>query len=249
MLIISRFHDYYDTASVYGIDKTCVYQRKADDVPLERAHWNVDYVLKLPNGVPFPISRIYNRSGNIYRGNTIGEVELNQLVIGFCGQFYPVAIFSPRFGDGKSYHFYNAEDLRVFIEKENVFNNRSRYRYFSPRWDKHNLEYDQGISSFFDVSSMGKYGELFHAFRIPIFSMGNHQYLTLNPCLKDLGFMKVKDPQTAFQDIYSFLMGVIGSPPPKKEKIDDKVMAASKGHDDEYSFKKQPGKRGRNRWR
>lgn len=249
MLIVSKFHDYYDTASIHGVDKTCVYQRKEDKVSVKRVHWDSDYLLKLPDGTSFPISRIYSRSGNIYNGTAIGEVTLRQRVIGFCGQFYPVAIFEPRIGNGKSYYFYNVEDFKAFVTKENIFSNKSRYRYFSPRWDKHNLEYDQGISSFFDVSSMSKYEELFHAFKTPIFSMGSHEHLELNPCLKELGFMKVKDPQSAFQDIYMFISGVLGAPLPPKEKISDEIMAASKGHDGPYSFKKPPGKRGKNRWR
>ena len=30
MLIISKFHDYYDSAIAYGVDKECVYNRKTE---------------------------------------------------------------------------------------------------------------------------------------------------------------------------------------------------------------------------
>lgn len=248
MLIVSKFHDFYDTASAHGVDKTCVYKRSKLEVEIKRQNWDQPYHLKLPNGSNFYIDRIHE-SRSSYTGKNVGRVDVFPRVIAFCGNFYPVIKIKQTDVVGKPFCAYSAEEFAEFVAREDLFSNRSRYRYFSPRWDRFNVEYEQGVKAFFDTSQMDRYRELFHAFKSPIISIGSEKKLIVNPNLKDYGFMKVKDPQSAFQDIYMYLSGVIGAPLPPKEKMSDKVLAAAKGHDGEYSFKKPPGKRGKNKWR
>jgi hypothetical protein len=246
MLIVSRFHDYYDTASIYGIDKTCVYLRSQEQFKIERPHWYSDYSVRLPSGKSFKLARIGGSRMMFARGVT-GEWELGQEIVGFCGQFYPVVLFKPRFGTGKSVGLYSEEEFNSFLVKEEIRRSFNK-SYFSPRWDRYNIEHAKGARGFFSQEGLDGYAELFHAFRTPVFSIGNRS-LCLNPVLKDFGFMKMKDPQSAFQDVYMFMSGVLGAPPKPKEKMSDKVLAAAKGHDGPYSFRKPPGKRGKNRWR
>lgn len=248
MLIVSKFHDYYDTASAHGVDKTCIYKRAKLEVEIKRPNWDSQHQLKLPNGSNFYFDRVHD-SRSVFHGSSVGRVDIFPRVIAFCGNFYPVIKIKQTDVESKAFCAYTQEEFAAFVDRENLFTNKSRYRYFSPRWDKFNVEYEQGLKAFFDTSQMDRYKELFHAYRAPAFVVGNEKKLLVNPCLKDYGFMKVKDPQSAFQDIHMYLSGVIGAPPNPKEKMSDKVLAAAKGHDGEYSFKKPPGKRGRNQWR
>jgi len=222
MLVVSKFHDYYDVGMKLGIDKTVVYER------------NTTFL----KGKKFPNTPNLSTS------------EWRCFVLAFCGKFYPFVCRFARF---------EIKDIVWDVEEAvNVLPKTNRTKYYS--WDEYKLDTEKGIREFFDK----KYPHLekfYHEHRTPVFGFiperayhwrsKNDEYstLVLNPNLKDLEFYKVKDPITAFQDIAMYMGGVIGAPPPPKEKIDDKVMAASKGHDGPYSFKKPPGKRGKNKWR
>lgn len=218
MLIISKFHDYYDVGMKMGVDKTVIYDRKTISVEGN-----------------FPPTSKYKHNG--WDGS----------VLAFCGKFYPFVFHVTDF---------NIDRIVWNVEEALKTLNVSGKRY----WDEYSLESESGVKKFFDR----KYPELenlFHKYRTPVFGfqaagrpcswMKPKLYgsLVVNPKLKDLQFYKIKDPITAFQDIYMFMSGVIGAPPKPKEKMSDKVLAAAKGHDGPYSFKKPPGKRGKNRWR
>jgi len=218
MLIISKFHDYYDVGMKNGVDKTVVYDRNTIAVQ--------DKFLSV---------------------NKSNSIEWATSVIAFCGRFYPLV-----------YHVTDKKIDRIIWDVEEAVRDlpRSKWKY---SWDKDRVDTEPGIRKFFDR----KYPELehlFHKYRTPIFGFAParsyawrkpelYETLVINPNLKDIEFYKVLDPITAFQDIYMFMSGVIGAPPKLTRSIDDKVMAASKGHDSPYSFRKPPGKRGKTRWR
>jgi hypothetical protein len=220
MLIVSKFHDYYDVGMRQGMDKTVVYERKT--VSIEG---------KFPS--------TFKYSPNEWRAS----------VLAFCGKFYPFV-----------YRVTEHKVDRIIWDVEEAVGAlpKSKYRYY---WDDDRIDSEAGIRKFFDR----KYPELerlFHEHRTPIFGFepakqrrwgsrkeNPYESLVLSPNLKDIKFYKVKDPISAFQDIYMFVSGVLGAPAKKAKPIDDKIMAVSKGHDGEYSFKKPPGKRGKNKWR
>ncbi len=232
MLIVSKFHDYYDTACVHGIDKTCVYKREEIIVPIKESS-----------------PHYLDKDRWPYEDNLESKhlrYEAHRLLVGFCGEIYPfVHIVRDRRDD---FYFYDKEALSEFLTYEGIKERRAWYnerdmRVCDPR----------AMSIFFDQSTWVRFQSKFADHHTPVFLYGrlSNQKLQikLNVCLKDLRFMVVKDPQTAFQDIHMYLSGVLGAPPPPKEKIDDKIMAASKGHDGPYSFRKPPGKRGKKQWR
>lgn len=221
MLIVSKFHDYYDVGMKVAMDKTVVYERKTVAI-----HGKFLSITKYDTG------------------------EWKKSVIGLCGKFYPFV-----------YQVVDNKITKVIWEVEEAVAMlpRSKWRF---AWDDDRIDSEAGIRRFFER----KYPELdklFHEHRTPLFGFepvstrryswrtDNELYrtLVLSPSLKDIQFYKLKDPITTFQEIYMFISGVLGAPPKPKEKISDKVMAASKGHDGEYSFKKPPGKRGKNKWR
>lgn len=234
MLIVSKFRDFYDTASIYGVDKTCVYKREEQSILIKEPQYSYNDKDRWPY-----VEHLQSRTA---------EYEAYKLLVGFCGEICPLIYFEKN--KLEEFYFYDQESLSEFLAAEEI---GERRKYWYSERDMRVTD-SRAMNRFFDQDTWsGKFDKKFYDHNCPVFLYGrlDNQKLeiTLNPCLKDIRFMTVKDPQTAYQDVYMYLSGVLGAPLPPKEKIDDKVMAASKGHDGEYSFKKPPGKRGKNRWR
>lgn len=223
MLIVSKFHDYYDVGMKMGVDKTCVYQRETS--------------------VPKKGFLALYKYGSVDRWNGA--------VLAFCGKFYPF-VYHETHGTIDRYVWTLEEALTIEFPK-------SRYRHGS--WNEYELSSPQGMSKFFG-QTYENLSSIFHEYRTPVFGFDpvlgrryswtkdeKYRALKINPRLEEIEFYKVKDPITAYQDIYMFMSGVIGAPPKPPEPVDDKIKAAAKGHDGPYSFKKPPGKRGKNKWR
>lgn len=70
-----------------------------------------------------------------------------------------------------------------------------------------------------------------------------HRILVLNPTLKSLEFNKILDPFTAAQEIEMYLGRIATNDTPVMPVGSDKVIAASKGFDSPYSFRKRPTKK------
>lgn len=248
MLIVSKFHDYYDTASVHGVDKTCVYLRNEEKIEIHGRGWRGDPNVILKDGTRFHLGQIASYETKRFVN---ADYEFKKAILGFCGEIYPlikvVKTYSgyPR-PQPETYCFYDQPSFANFMAEEGI--EGKKYRYGSWYRDRFDIDTDQGIHNFFDPNRWTQLEDLFAAFHVPCWVV-RESTVKLNPNLKKLGFMKIKDPQSAFQDIYMYMSGVLGAPPKPTKPIDDKIMAASKGHDGEYSFKKPPGKRGKNKWR
>ena len=233
MYIISKFKDYYDTALGWGIDKSTVYVRKTEEVSLKTKMYTV--------------SAKYDRDS--------WRTEVSQVLIGFCGKIYPVIkvhkhrLFSDYCGDEDSANFfYTAEDFLKFREQEGLTLSRkpSWKNYFSSR--SYLFKYEVDVKEFFDPTNWNFLKDCFQKYHSPLFTFKNDRRadkktnLILNPILKDLKFAKVKDPYTAFQDIYMFMAGVLGNIEKDTTDIPDKYKIKQKGFY-KYSFKNLPKKK------
>lgn len=151
-------------------------------------------------------------------------------LIGFCGKIYPFAEVSWHKG-GRSIYCANQKAYESETEVSDAGHSswwKSRNQPFWGSWE--NLL------------------PLFQAFKVPVFRIdpfrrtsARGMMLTLNPSLRDLHFQHVVDPPTAFQNIYMYISGVLGTTPNPTVAIDDKHKAIAHGHDGKYSFKKTPG--------
>ncbi len=239
MLICSSFHDYYDTAISFGVDKSVVYNRKTEkiDNPLMRG--------VVPS--PFP-----ERFSIPVRG-TYHEYNIIKFAVGFCGNIYPcVKILFREFNtsfDHESFFFYDLDALIEFLKDRRMGLDRNRERYWRTDYSVHS---EMGLKLFFDKNNWRSLEAKFREHNCPVFSYGTGMESTyrtsfiLNPNLKTYRFAKIKDPATAFQDIYMFISGVLGVPSRPLVEISDKNKAKKHGHDGEFSFRKQPGG---GRWR
>ena len=230
MLIVSDFHDYYDTASMYGIDKTCVFQRK--EIMQEKF-------------------RSKARDNENLRVNGGDSLTVEYFVVGFCGKLYPLVhtkltekgCYTPE----EEMYFYDPKELTEYLTEKGAHFVRTRrygwgYYYGSP------LKSIKGIQDYFDPKTHEpEMQHLFLAHKCPVFLVnGDRRTLTLFAQLKKHKFMKVKDAPTAFQEIYQYLSGVLGTPEKPMVKVSDENKAKKYGHNDKYSFKKLPGG---GRWR
>jgi hypothetical protein len=156
-------------------------------------------------------------------------------IIGFCGKLYPLL---------------QTEKFIIYDKKEVIKRTRN-VRYF---W--HDRELGACFNEYLNNPELLK---IFVDKKTPVFIYGDYldgeykvgkaKELIINPRLKDWGFQSVKDPVTAFQDIFMYISGVLGTPEKPMVKISDKEMAKKRGHDGKFSFRKPKGKRGNPKWR
>lgn len=247
MLITSHFHDFYDSATAYGIDKTVVYKRETSVI--EKLKFNREF---RP-----PYVEVFR---HVRRGPEWYNYTVSKYLIGFCGKIHPVIRVQKDVFNGsrvEDVFFYEAPETVEYLKKEKIGLGKQERRYFS--WFRDfGIKDEKNIERFFDLSHWKALEDQFRERNVPIFVYGEgfpldktqSQYhravLQLNPCLKNHHFAKVKDPVTAFQDIHQFISGYLGVPSNPMIEVSDEIKAASRGHDGEFSFKKPPGG---GRWR
>lgn len=243
MLIASKFHDYYDVAMKYGVDKTVVYERSGDTVKMKQ------YDELIPST---------EETGSVRIGRQIYNFTFYKLIVGFCGKLYPLMHVkrSPSAGHVGTDTYFNFYDREEFLEflKENRIDHEDTKRYRI--WHRRNLYIDNvsDVKEFFDPAYWKDLLPIFSKLNVPVFIIGKDYtktpvngrhwpIVTPNPQLKQYKFMKVKDPITAFQDIFMYISGVLGVPTRPMVKLSDKELAKKRGHGDKYSFRKTPTKK------
>lgn len=231
MYIISKFHDYYDTALGLGIDKTIVYQRNTNDLREK------DY-----KGLLRDHSEVHSLKGG-------GSVSFDRLLVGFCGKLYPLIIMKEGFYSTKFLYNFEAfqeavaqaglsftPDKKSYIFNREILNEKNAKEFFE--------EKDLSKPNRYRSRSHKEVNELLEVFRkemVPCF-LYDHNGLVLNPRLDDLGFQKLMDPYTAFQELSMFLSGVLGETEKETVKISDKDKLHKHGFY-EWSFKNLPSKK------
>jgi hypothetical protein len=232
MLIISKFHDYYDTALAHGIDKETVYRRETSEIELTEI---------------IPRYRI-NRNG-ICRGYVI-----------FSGQEFPFIQLAldddsnfPFLGKQSFHHIYSLEDLDKLLEKYPSFkesypallkehkNKRSRWQYKYSECVTNRLGIEKHLKSSLNLNlNDAHFKHDSPSLLTLIGSYGTGSYGTRsykNPILKDIEFFKVKDTFTAFTELSQYISGVMGGRTPKMLEIDDIYRIEAHGFDNKTSFR------------
>jgi hypothetical protein len=216
MLIVSKFNDYYDTAIIYGIDKSCVYKREQKEV-------------------------FFDFDEKLQRFLGLQDSEYCKGLVGFCGDIYPVILSNHYLIDSSDadisvYYDQNSYDARPRKKQDRM----KKYRFlFSSK-------YFLSDEDFWEKDAWNEYKEIFRSYNIPSFLIIGKK-LILNPTLKKLNFMTIKEPAVAFQDIHMYLSGVLGVGEREAIEISDEDRAKKKGFDD-WSFRQKGSKkRGRDK--
>ena len=224
MRIISKFHDYYDSVQNMGIDTTCVYIREPKEIPYEQEKLSWNKTTRKP--------WLGEKTG---RTNSIFYTE-NRFVIGFCGHIFSGVNVTCNEKLQVNKTFYSKDEMIAF-EKTLPEKYRKGFPDTDPSWSYK--------MDFFD-EKWREFTEYFILYKVPIFIVGKKQgstdlEITLNSNLKQCDFQRIKDPYTAYQEIYQYLSGVLGSDAPKIIEIADKDKILKRGFN-KWSFRKLPTK-------
>lgn len=225
MKIHSKFSDYYDRVLAHGIDTSIHYVRDTRIADLSDMEWS------LPEGVHI----------NSPRHEGIGSHGTQ--IIGFCGVLYPYmpllegytqyGVYGHQY---RTHHLYFPDETEQFAQ---IIGESWRTRHWRQRHINDELK---GARDY--LSNRIADDRPFVEFRAPVFLIRPNvdpyirrsAEIEINPCLKDLGFFKVKDPFTAFQEISGYLGNQLVQ---RKEPDDiaDKYRVAQHGFD-KWSFRK-----------
>lgn len=219
MKILSKFHDYYDTACKWGIDTTQHFIRNTTNIETEK---------RLGYG------EIYTQGISAHSG-----------AIWFCGKLYPYICVEREVGTPtKDEYFFDIVSFKVYVENnlpKVIWDTGRRYRSGLRSEAKEVFEGGVRKVEIFLTQLAGKY-------KCPyIHITGGVRYrspdeVELYPVLQDLNFQKVKDPYTAFQDVQAYKFGVLGCNENEVVTISDKDRIAGKGFDTKYGFRTRPHK-------
>lgn len=248
MKIISKFHDYYDTAMAMGVDPNIIYKRETKELDPDNK-WFKKITLFSPIAT----------SMNILN-HRITRTEINErvpIVLVFCGQIYRgVSLqLSDRYRTEDSYKgpqiiCWNIEQLDATLAKYKIPwdkpNNRGRYSYFT-RSQLCKCDYEL----FFQQTPTNQQSIIDLHFNVDcpviMITIGNmylgEQKMYLNPSLKKIQFMKCLDAYSTFQQLSMFIGGVMGGVTPKMITIDDNIRLEMHGFDRKESFRKRKRKR------
>lgn len=238
MRVISKFHDYYDSAMGYGHDATQCYIRKTKELKNDRLKDKVLSKIGLHSGLELSF---------IQKGMMRNAIVM-PFVVGFCGKFF------------RGYNLcqlgsYPSEYLPVYNITELI---RSLSEYYSEdeindmldacsyyRWSKrtNGSVIDAELSRVIPDSN-----ELFFDLKCPVFVVqatarwSRDVEIVLNPDLSKYMFQRQYEPFQAFQEIDQYLSGVLGNTEADTVNISDEKMRDKKGFDN-MSFKKLPTKK------
>jgi hypothetical protein len=70
-----------------------------------------------------------------------------------------------------------------------------------------------------------------------VYVMHGQGALVVNPCLREFGFMRVKDTYTAFQELQDYIGGILGQPEPAILHVSERDSLKQHGFDEQWSFR------------
>jgi len=209
MKIISKMHDYYDSARAFGEDPSRIFIREEKEIEENT-------------------ERFYN-SIRAYRDMDFGDFYIKKNYIAFCGNLYPLVIIDVIGNSNiKILYSINGFDKYPKIKKRLT---KSDYH----EWMSGFKTNYAGIQNFFDSYKKINMEEFFK-YNVPYFVIEADKII-LSPNLKSYNFQQVFDPYSAYQRIDEFVGGVLSSCE-TPQKIEDKYLIKQKGFN-EKSFRRE----------
>lgn len=244
MLIVSKFHDYYDIGSGLGIDKSIVYNRKTEEsfinIPKDINN-KFDEVCDNVNQSIFNSSRSFLPQ-SLYFKSIKNKYRLisskDKYIFSVCGKLFSMCACYVHSDDNNGYkYFFNYNQMKEYVEKNNIEVPKGKDKikvlslfdrlFFNEEEIETNINinYDCPIVVI-DSCRDAKSGKAIIR-------------ITKNPCLKDYGFQRIVDPYTMYQNIMMYMTGVLTNNEDGNVQISDEDMKVAKGFNN-YSFKTRP---------
>lgn len=237
MKIISKFHDYYDSALQFGQDEggvVFVRHQETSTLPEKSPLRRLANVFEFSDWAKRFVcggTDLFGKSGNLKR------FVWSTKILWFCGKGYPLirlSIYHPdKFpSEEVSYHYSNKSLPTCVYDKDwpsTSYRIRNRSKVLSEKVtpdpsQKEFLIENKIALALVEQSYLGMDGPV----------------ITLNPSLKEIEFFKVMDPFQCHQEIDMFLGGVLANNP-TVGPIPDKFKIQQHGFD-KMSFRKYPEK-------
>lgn len=234
MKIISKMHDYYDTVTAYGVSPV-YYHRTPEELHV--------------------------------KGDALGNLMHNAscwggrpAIVLFCGQVFGVIILQNGAYKPETFLVTKEEDFETYrkIYEDSLGSMARNWPRLDPKANCYRSPQSyavRGFSGFLD-DIKGIDAECYHReFNSPILlitsspksyqgSDGRWKYMVSvyrDAQLKEFGFHKVKDAFTAYQEIDSYLSGVLGVEFKPPVEISDVHRLEGHGFDKKTSFRKMKG--------
>jgi len=254
MRIISKFHDYYDTAMAFGHDPSVVYVRHLSFVE------NKNDVSKYAQFEP-----MLEGSRSVEKRNKKFHATLRSFTVAFCGKTYNgIWVSMDKVNPGlcdtfiTDDFFYDYDTLTAHLTKYGLKLEDSIMRY---RWMRSAVGRTQAerYNSFLNsqgsttnedflinnkiVTMIYSYSTAMHDRLAGTWSTEDrYPCIAINPQLKKIEFFKVMDPFKTFQEIDMYIGGVLPRPGAMMVNIEDKYRIPQHGFD-KWSFRKQSEKK------
>jgi hypothetical protein len=244
MRIISKFHDYYDSAMAHGSDPTVVFSRETKEGPNEL----IDLVKLEGDMAQGRWSGYGYGSVQPWNANEYGSVSFARyFYVIFCGKLYPGVHFykwdkhrmSPGGGRGdhiQTYHY----DFNEFKAYASQWLGENHYRYHGDLPEKR-LKITEGhfnrrADGLMDWCITNR-NAIYTLYR----KSDNYKkewIIETSPSLMELQFYKVHDAWSVYQELSMWYGGIVPRDGVKMVEISDKVRAEKHGMD-KWSFRKK----------
>ena len=225
MRIYSNFVDYYDTVqfttpAAKADPQDCVFTRKTSTKV-------------------FPMSATVAKEARKvdvfrYRNSLISFLPLF-----FCGKMYLIPKVNLVYDVQCQFFASFDKALEFVLSRKDVSDlQRDHSELFVSRVKKNAKDFED-----FVVRSLGINDEFYVNLRAPYFlisevsSYHGHIVVIKNPDLREIGFYKILDPFTAFQEIEMFFNSVLINKNDSPQITDDKVICEAKGFNKKISFR------------
>jgi hypothetical protein len=241
MRIISKFHDYYDTAMGYGHDASVVFNRVTPELDKQQSQ-------QLLNAYA-PFTRRYGEEIRTKFGSlNYTDLIFSSVNIFFCGKAYYGLTARYSYPDPKLPELATVYDYQHMLDtcamlkvKPREVDKRDKARRWWLRKDR-----IWWAADYFDVTPDNKkLADVMVANRhsiIAVVRTARDAEVIVCPQLKPFHFFKVLPPYLAFQELDMWLSGVLAEDPAMRMvKIEDKYRIAQHGFD-KWSFRKQSEK-------
>jgi len=232
MRIFSKFRDYYDCiVGSTGFDDTLIYNRESSTFPFKTKN-NVNL---------FPYT--------IYRQDRSTELNIHPSILLVCGKQYPYTSFTH--WSGSTRHVIHSFSYSDFLDDLVKCGYKSTARSIE-KYDKergfwvYRANYAELFTGYYTSKEIE---ELHISYNSPILTVGYNAIgrelqIQTNSVLSDVGFEKIIDPYTMFQEIEMYLGGVLCNVEDGKVSISDKDLAEQHGYN-KHSFRKLPTPKGK----